>query len=307
MTLSPRTPRVRIAPSPTGEPHIGTAHIALFNYVFAKRYGGELILRIEDIDRKRSSAASEAAILEGLRWLGFTWQEGPDVGGPHEPYRQSERFPLYRAYACLLLVTGHAYRCLCSRERLQAVREAQVAEKSDHLCYDGHCRNMPAHEASYLATLGTPHVIRLRVPEGGETGFFDDLRQDTFSLCNAAIDDQILINADGSPSYHLANVVDDHLMGITHVIRGEDWITSTPKQILLYKAFGWDPPRFIHLDLLRDADRSKMSRRRGPVSIAHYRDLGYDAHTLLQHIGAANAVESQLQRLHHALASSPGQ
>ncbi|MEZ4382341.1 MAG: glutamate--tRNA ligase [Nannocystaceae bacterium] len=280
-------PRVRIAPSPTGDPHVGTAYIGLFNYVFARKYGGSFILRVEDTDRERSTASSEAAILEALRWLGFEWQEGPDVGGPHGPYRQSERLDIYTAHVDRLLEGGHAYRCFCTRERLDALRKEQLEAKQDHLGYDGLCRGLDPAAAAARAAAGESHVVRLRIPdkETGSTSFYDDLRQEEITIGNKQIDEQVLMKSDGFPTYHLANVVDDHLMGITHVIRGEEWITSTPKHVLLYRAFGWEPPRFVHLGLLRNLDRSKLSKRKNPVSIFHYRDLGYFPGTLLNFLG----------------------
>ena len=275
--------RVRIAPSPTGDPHVGTAYIALFNYVFARKRGGTFILRIEDTDQERYTPGSEAAIFEALRWLGLTWDEGPDVGGPHGPYRQSERLELYRAQADVLRTTGKAYRCFCTRERLEEVRRQQVADKRDVLGYDGHCRSITPDESDRRAAAGEPHVLRLRVPkEHGEvTTFVDHLRPEPITFENRLIDDQVLMKSDGFPTYHLANVVDDHFMGITHVIRGEEWITSTPKHVLLYQAFGWTAPQWHHLGLLRNADKSKLSKRKNPVSVFHYRDLGYMPTTIL--------------------------
>ena len=280
-------PRVRIAPSPTGDPHLGTGYIALFNYVFARKHGGSFILRIEDTDRERSTSSSEAAIIEALRWLGFEWQEGPDVGGPNGPYRQSERLDIYQSHVEQLLEGGHAYRCFCTRERLDALRQELLAAKADHLGYDGHCRELDPVRSAERAKAGEVHVVRLRVPDKqeGTTVFFDGLRNKEVEIANRQIDDQVLFKSDGFPTYHLANVVDDHLMGITHVIRGEEWITSTPKHVLLYRAFGWEAPRFIHLGLLRNADRSKLSKRKNPVSIFHFRDLGYLPATVLNYLG----------------------
>ncbi|MBL9099771.1 MAG: glutamate--tRNA ligase [Myxococcales bacterium] len=276
-------PRVRIAPSPTGDPHVGTAYIALFNYVFARKSGGTFLLRIEDTDQERYTPGSEAAIFEALRWLGLTWDEGPDVGGPHGPYRQSERLALYREQADVLRATGKAYRCFCTKERLDGVRQQQIADKRDVIGYDGHCRALPPEESDRRAAAGEPFVLRLRVPkDGGEvTTFVDNLRPEPISFENRLVDDQVLMKSDGFPTYHLANVVDDHFMGITHVIRGEEWITSTPKHVLLYQAFGWTAPKWYHLGLLRNADRSKLSKRKNPVSIFHYRELGYLPSTLL--------------------------
>ena len=278
---TPRPLRVRIAPSPTGDPHVGTAYIALFNYVFARKAGGTFILRIEDTDQERYTAGSEAAIFEALRWLGLEWDEGPDVGGPHGPYRQSERMGLYREQARVLLARGEAYRCFCTRERLDEVRKQQLASKSEKLGYDGHCRALDPAEAERRAAAGEVHVVRLRVPEGGATTFRDHLRPEPITIENRLVDDQVLVKSDGFPTYHLANVVDDHFMGITHVIRGEEWITSTPKHVLLYRAFGWEPPDFYHLGLLRNADKSKLSKRKNPVSVFYYRDLGYLPETML--------------------------
>jgi glutamyl-tRNA synthetase len=274
-------PRVRIAPSPTGDPHVGTAYIALFNYVFARRHGGTFLLRIEDTDQERYTPGSEAAIFEALRWLGLRWDEGPDVGGPHGPYRQSERLALYREQAEVLRASGRAYRCFCTKDRLDEVRRRQMAEKQDTLGYDGHCRALDPGESDRRAAAGEPFVLRLAVPEGGVTTFVDQLRPEPISFENRLIDDQVLVKSDGFPTYHLANVVDDHFMGITHVIRGEEWITSTPKHVLLYRAFGWEAPRWHHLGLLRNADKSKLSKRKNPVSIFHYRDLGYLPETVL--------------------------
>lgn len=273
-------PRVRIAPSPTGDPHVGTAYIALFNYVFARKFGGTFVLRIEDTDQERYTAGSEAAIFEALRWLGLQWDEGPDLGGPRGPYRQSERLPLYREQVAALLAKGEAYRCFCTRERLDEVRKQQVASKSPKLGYDGHCRALDPAEAERRAAAGEVHVVRLRVPEG-ETTVVDHLRAEPIVFDNAQIDDQVLLKSDGFPTYHLANVVDDHFMAITHVIRGEEWITSTPKHVLLYRAFGWTPPAFYHLGLLRNADKSKLSKRKNPVSVFHYRELGFLPETML--------------------------
>ncbi len=274
-------PRVRIAPSPTGDPHVGTAYIALFNYVFARKTGGTFVLRIEDTDQERYTAGSEAAIFEALHWLGLQWDEGPDVGGPRGPYRQSERLPLYREQVAVLLAKGEAYRCFCTRDRLDEVRKQQLADKSPVLGYDGHCRAVDPAEAVRRAEAGEAHVVRLRVPSEGVTSFVDHLRAEPIVFENRLVDDQVLLKSDGFPTYHLANVVDDHFMGITHVIRGEEWITSTPKHVLLYRAFGWEAPAFYHLGLLRNADKSKLSKRKNPVSVFHYRDLGYLPETML--------------------------
>jgi glutamyl-tRNA synthetase len=290
-------PRVRIAPSPTGDPHVGTAYIALFNYAFARRHGGRFVLRIEDTDQERYTPGSEQAILEALRWLGLTWDEGPDVGGEHGPYRQSERLAHYREQLERLLEEDaafgaagddhggphkKAYRCFCTRERLETLRKQQMAAKASFLGYDGCCRALDPGEAKRRAAAGEPHVVRLRVPrgEGATTIVADRLRGDV-AFAHSEIDDQVLLKSDGFPTYHLANVVDDHLMGITHVIRGEEWLSSTPKHVLLYAAFGWEAPEWYHLGLLRNADKSKLSKRKNPVSIIHYRELGFLPSTFL--------------------------
>ena len=267
------TVRVRIAPSPTGDPHVGTAYIALFNYAFARKNGGKFILRIEDTDRTRSTPESEEAILRALKWVGLTWDEGPDIGGEFGPYRQSERADLYKKYANELVEKGEAYRCFCTGERLAELRKAQIAAKSSHLGYDGHCREISKEESERRAAAGEPFVIRLKMPHEGECVFTDRLRGE-IRFSNAGVDDQVLLKTDGFPTYHLANVVDDHLMGITHVIRAEEWISSTPKHLKLYEAFGWTAPEFIHMPLLRNKDKTKISKRKNPVSLDYYRDAG---------------------------------
>ena len=265
--------RTRIAPSPTGDPHVGTAYVALFNFALARQSGGQFVLRIEDTDRMRSSPEAERMILDSLRWLGLQWDEGPDVGGQHGPYRQSERADIYRGHVEQLLGSGAAYPCFCSRQRLDELRQQQRREKSQ-LGYDGHCRSLAADEARQRRLAGEDHVIRLRMPGDGET-VANDLLRGEIRFANAQIDDQVLLKSDGLPTYHLANVVDDHLMGITHVIRAEEWISSLPKHVQLYHAFGWQLPVFCHLPLLRNADKSKISKRKNPVSINYYRRAGY--------------------------------
>lgn len=271
--------RVRIAPSPTGDPHVGTAYVALFNLAFARQQGGSFILRIEDTDQTRSTRESERQIFESLRWLGLVWDEGPDVGGPCGPYRQSERTAIYADHCRQLVERGGAYRCFCTAERLDAVRKAQEAAKQQPK-YDGHCRDLPRAAAEERMAKGEPSVIRLRVPSEGETAFVDRLRGE-IRFQNRVVDDQVLMKSDGFPTYHLANVVDDHLMGITHVMRAEEWIASTPKHILLYEAFGWTPPSFAHLPLLRNSDRSKISKRKNPTSLLWYRSQGYLPETMV--------------------------
>jgi len=266
-------PRVRYAPSPTGFPHIGNIHTALFNWLFARHSGGIFILRIEDTDQDRVVAGSLEAIYESLRWLGMQWNEGPEVGGPVGPYFQSERLPRYRAHAEKLLENGSAYRCFCSQERLAAVRAAQEARKEPPR-YDRTCRAIDPAVSARRAAAGEAYVIRMAVPNTGETSFHDLLRGE-ISFQNALIDDQVLIKSDGWPTYHLANVVDDHLMGITHVLRGDEWISSTPKHVLLYRYFGWDLPVFGHFPILLTTTRAKLSKRRGAPDVLELRANGY--------------------------------
>ena len=274
--------RTRIAPSPTGDPHVGTAYVALFNYAFARQQGGSFILRIEDTDRGRSTVESEAMILEALSWLGLEWDEGPDVGGPNGPYRQSERTEIYREHVDQLVASGAAYPCFCTRERLETLRAEQKAAK-EQFGYDRLCRGLDQEEVRRRIDAGEPHVIRLAMPTSGEAVAHDLLRGE-ISIANAQVDDQVLLKSDGHPTYHLANVVDDHLMGITHVIRAEEWISSLPKHIRLYEAFGWTPPVFCHLPLLRNADKSKISKRKNPVSLDHYRQAGVLSEALVNYL-----------------------
>ncbi|MFT7622900.1 MAG: glutamyl-tRNA synthetase [Myxococcota bacterium] len=278
------TVRVRIAPSPTGDPHVGTGYVALFNQVWARKHGGKFVLRIEDTDQTRSTPESEASILRSLRWLGLEWDEGPDKGGDYGPYRQSERTALYQEHAQILIDGGHAYRCFCSRERLDAVRAAQVEAKAPFIRYDKHCCGLSATDSAARAAAGESFVVRLDFPQQGATVVPDGLRGNiTFE--NQQIDDQILVKSDGFPTYHLANVVDDHHMEISDVIRAEEWIPSTPKHLKLYEAFGWDAPRFWHLPLLRNSDKSKISKRKNPVSLEYYEQVGILPEAMLNFLG----------------------
>ncbi len=277
------TIRTRIAPSPTGDPHVGTAYIALFNQCFARSQGGKFILRIEDTDQQRSTAASEQAILDSLRWLGLSWDEGPDVGGPFGPYRQSERGAIYREHADQLLTASHAFRCFCSSERLDTLRAAQMAQQQP-LGYDGHCLHLSQDEVASRLKSSQPHVIRMKVPRTG-TCTINDLLRGSIAIEWAQVDLQILLKADGMPTYHLANVVDDHLMQITHVIRGEEWINSAPKHQLLYEYFGWEMPQLCHLPLLRNPDKSKLSKRKNPTSILYYQRMGFLPEAMLNYLG----------------------
>jgi glutamyl-tRNA synthetase len=253
---------------------VGTAYVALFNYALARRTGGQFLLRIEDTDRQRSHPASERMIFEALRWLGLEWDEGPDVGGPHGPYRQSERSEIYREHAEELLRRGAAYPCFCTPERLQALREEQKARKAAVLGYDGLCRKLPPGEAAIRRANGDPHVVRLKMPDQ-DSMVVSDLLRGEVRFERPQMDDQVLLKSDGFPTYHLANVVDDHLMEITHVMRAEEWLSSLPKHFQLYRAFGWELPVFCHLPLLRNADKSKISKRKNPVSLNYYRRAGF--------------------------------
>jgi len=276
--------RTRIAPSPTGDPHVGTAYVALFNYALARQQGGSFVLRIEDTDRQRSTTQSEAMILDALSWLGLQWDEGPDVGGPHGPYRQSERTEIYRNHADQLVASGAAYPCFCGRDRLDALRAEQKAAKTQ-LGYDGHCRTIDPAEARRRCEAGEAHVVRLAMPSDGETVAHDVLRGEIV-IANTQVDDQILLKSDGNPTYLLAIVVDEHLMDISHVIRAEEWISSLPKHVQLYRAFGWELPVFCHLPLLRNADKSKISKRKNPVSLDHYRQAGILPEGLLNYLAS---------------------
>lgn len=257
--------------------------MALFNWAFAKRHGGQFLLRIEDTDQARSTSESEQIIFDALKWLGLDWDEGPDVGGPHGPYRQSERREIYAQYSNKLVVDGNAFPCFCSKQRLDEVRSAQQAAKQTTR-YDGHCLNLPADAVSQRLAAGETHVIRLRVPEQGDCTFKDELRGE-ITIPYSQIDMQVLVKSDGMPTYHLAVVVDDHLMGITHILRGEEWVTSVPKHKLLYEYLGWQMPTLIHLPLLRNPDQSKLSKRKNPTSVTYYRDEGFLPEALLNYLG----------------------
>ena len=283
------TVRTRIAPSPTGDPHVGTAFVALVNYCFAKHQGGEFILRIEDTDQVRSTSESEAAILDALHWCGLSWDEGPDVGGPHGPYRQSERSEIYREYVARLIDAGHAFKCFCTRARLEEMRVAQRAAALPPR-YDGLCLSFTREEVERREAAGEPHVVRMKVPSDGIC-VVDDVRRGKIEIEWKTVDMQVLMKSDGLPTYHLANVVDDHLMEITHVIRGEEWVSSAPKHILLYQYFGWEPPKLMHLPLLRNPDKSKLSKRKNPTGILFYKAMGYLPEALMNFLGLlANAA-----------------
>lgn len=285
--------RTRVAPSPTGDPHVGTAYVALLNYCFAKKHGGEFVLRIEDTDRARSTRESETAILDSLHWLGLSWDEGPDNGGPHGPYRQSERSAIYAEHVARLLAAGDAFKCFCTPARLEEMREAQRAAKQPPR-YDGLCTALSASEVAARESRGEPYVVRMRVPSEGVC-VVNDLRRGPIEFEWNAVDMQVLVKSDGMPTYHLANVVDDHLMEITHVIRGEEWVSSAPKHVLLYRYFGWEAPALLHLPLLRNPDKSKLSKRKNPTSILFYEEMGYLPEALCNFLGllAVHAIEGE--------------
>ena len=275
--------RTRIAPSPTGDPHVGTAYIALFNLCFARQHGGKFILRIEDTDQTRSTAESERQIIDTLRWLQLDWDEGPDKGGDYGPYRQSQRSAIYEEHVQKLLEDGNAFHCFCSAERLESLRKEQMASKKT-LGYDGHCLHLSQASVEEKLASGETHVVRMRVPREGKCLIKDMLRDDV-EIDWQQVDMQVLMKSDGLPTYHLANVVDDHLMAISHVIRGEEWISSAPKHLLLYQYFGWEPPVLCHMPLLRNADKSKLSKRKNPTSIGYYQAMGYLPDALLNYLG----------------------
>jgi glutamyl-tRNA synthetase len=265
--------RVRIAPSPTGDPHVGTAYIAIFNRIFASHHQGKFILRIEDTDRSRSRPEYEENIYKALKWAGIEWDEGPDIGGPFGPYRQSDRSHIYKEYAYQLLEKGKAYKCFCTSEDLEEMRQIS-AKQGGRQGYDRRCRNLSEGEIQAREAEGKPFVIRLRMPLTGEC-VYEDLIKGRTTFPWADVDDQVLLKSDGFPTYHLANVVDDYLMKISHVIRGDEWMSSTPKHVYLYEAFGWPAPMFMHMPLLLGKDNKKLSKRRNPTSIFFYQDSGY--------------------------------
>ncbi len=267
------TVRVRYAPSPTGDPHLGNIRTALFDWLLARHHGGQFILRIEDTDRARYVEAGVQAQMEALRWLGLDWDEGPDVGGPHAPYVQSERLDIYREHADRLLDEGNAYLCFCSPERLDEVRKDQQRRKLPPK-YDRHCRDLTPAQREDARAQGAVPVVRFKTPLTGETTTFDTLRGDV-TFQNDTLDDFVLLKSDGFPTYHLASIVDDHLMEISHVLRGEEWLSSLPRHVLLYQAFGWQPPAFAHLSTILGPDRAKLSKRHGAHAALEYRRQGY--------------------------------
>jgi glutamyl-tRNA synthetase len=276
------TVRVRIAPSPTGDPHVGTAYMSLFNLAFARQQGGQFVLRVEDTDRARYDETSEQQVYDTLSWLGLDWDEGPDKGGPFAPYRQSERLDTYQPYVDQLLESGHAYHCWCTPARLSEMREDQQRRKVP-TGYDRLCYGKTYEERAALGGAQETPVVRMLVPEDPPLSFTDVIRGEVHAPMP---DDQVLLKGDGFPTYHLAVVVDDHLMGITHVVRGEEWISSTPKHLLLFDWLGWERPAFAHMPLLRNTDKSKISKRKNPAArLTWFVEQGYLPEALRNFLG----------------------
>jgi glutamyl-tRNA synthetase len=275
--------RVRFAPSPTGFQHIGGFRTALFDWLLARHCGGRFLLRIEDTDTARTVPGAVEAIIEGFKWLGLDWDEGPLVGGAYGPYFQTQRRDLYRAHSQRLIASGHAYRCFCSPERLQQVREAFQA-RNEPPRYDRHCRTLAASERDAHLANGDSYVVRFAVPLHGTTDVHDVLRSETIHFDNANLDDAVLLKSNGYPTYHLANVIDDHFMSITHVIRAEEWIPSAPLHVMVYHALGWTPPAFAHVPDVLGRDGRKLSKRHGAVPLLEYRDLGYLPEAVLNYM-----------------------
>jgi glutamyl-tRNA synthetase len=275
--------RVRYAPSPTGDPHLGNIRTALFDWLLARHEGGQFILRIEDTDRTRFVKESVDAQIEALRWLGLDWDEGPDIGGPYAPYVQSERVEIFQEHAERLISNDWAYRCYCSPERLDRVRKELQAKKQPPR-YDRYCRSLTPSEKAEAEASEVAAVVRFKTPLDGETVTVDALRGDV-TFQNDTLDDFVILKSDGFPTYHLASIVDDHLMEISHVLRGEEWLSSAPRHQLIYEAFGWEPPVFAHLSRILGPDKAKLSKRHGAHSVLHYRDQGYIPDAVINFLG----------------------
>lgn len=274
--------RVRFAPSPTGALHIGGARTALFNWLFARSLGGSLVLRLEDTDINRSTGEAARGIIEGLQWLGIDWDEGPDIGGPTGPYRQSERLSIYQDYANILLQSGKAYHCFCTLDDLSQERDRTYEQKQN---YRHHCpyRDLNPDQISSRLQAGESSVIRIRMPDSGST-IINDLVRGEVTFDNSLLDDIIIQKSDGWPTYNFAVAVDDHSMQISHVIRAEEHLSNTPKQLHIYEALGWDPPQFAHVSMILAPDRSKLSKRHGATSVQEFRDLGYLPEALVNYL-----------------------
>ncbi len=268
------TIRVRFAPSPTGYPHIGNIRTALFNWLFARHSGGTFIVRIEDTDQSRKVEGALESILESLSWLGLDWDEGPQKGGEYGPYFQSERLDLYQKYAQQLIDDESAYKCYCSSQRLDQMRKEMAERKESMRSYDRHCRNLSLEDQAKYEADGIVPVVRFKIPMEGKT-IFNDLVKGDVTFDHSELDDLVLLKSDGFPTYHLANIVDDHHMKISHVMRADEWISSTPRHVLLYQAFGWEPPLFVHLPMILGPDKSKLSKRHGATAVTEFQDEGY--------------------------------
>ena len=273
-TMSESNVRVRFAPSPTGYPHVGNIRTALFNWLFTRHSGGAFVLRIEDTDINRKVEGATEALLDGLKWLGIDWDEGPEVGGNYGPYFQSQRLNHYQKAAQKLVDDGHAYPCYCSEERLTQMRAEMARQRESMRSYDRRCRNLSKVERAEFEAKGIVPVIRFKTPLDGRTAFIDLIKGEVI-FDNNTLDDFVLLKSDGYPTYHLANVTDDHLMEISHVMRADEWLSSTPRHVLLYEALGYKPPLFAHLPMILGTDRSKLSKRHGATTIIEYRDQGY--------------------------------
>ncbi|KAK8046394.1 glutamyl-tRNA synthetase [Apiospora saccharicola] len=281
----PTTPaRTRFAPSPTGYLHLGSLRTALFNYLLAKATGGQFLLRLEDTDQTRIVSDAEQRLYEDMKWAGLQWDEGPDVGGKFGPYKQSDRLPIYRQHVKELLEQDKAYRCFCSPERLDEIKKLAMANGEDMTGYDGHCSHIAVPESERRAASGEAHCVRFKTHGSSFKPLFSDLVYGAYKPPPGSIDDFIIMKRDGFPTYHFANVVDDHLMEITHVIRGAEWLVSTPRHIGLYDAFGWKSPTFAHVGLLTDQNKQKLSKRHGDIDIASYRNKGYLPEGLLNYV-----------------------
>ena len=275
--------RLRFAPSPTGNPHIGNIRTAVFGWLFARKHNGAYMIRVEDTDQRRRTEGAVEAMLESLDWVGLDWDEGPDLGGPCAPYVQSERLALYQEAAQSLIDSGNAYRCYCSPERLDQLRSAQQQRGDETIGYDGYCLNLTESERREYEESGTPHVVRFRMPVDGKSTL-DDIIFGHLEFENRLYDDFVALKSDGFPTYHLASVVDDHYMGITHVTRGKEWLSSVPRHVQLYSAFDWEMPEFAHMPMILAPDKTKLSKRHGAASLMDYRDMGVLPEALMNYL-----------------------
>ena len=275
--------RLRFAPSPTGNPHIGNVRTAIFAWLFARKHGGAYMIRIEDTDQERRTEGAVEAMLESLEWIGLDWDEGPDVGGPSGPYVQSKRLELYNDVAQRLIASGHAYRCYCSLERLDSLRRAQQERGDETIGYDRHCLTLSDSRRRELESSDAPCVVRFKMPSDGKSTL-DDIIFGRVEFENRLYDDFVALKSDGFPTYHLASVVDDHHMGVTHVTRGKEWLSSVPRHVQLYSALGWEMPEFAHMPMILAPDKTKLSKRHGAASVMDYRDLGVLPEALMNYL-----------------------